>query len=157
MPSAELSALYDEYGAKLDKNDKDGADEVLAKIKLKTSEVVKQMFRAPLRKREGSDMMGNESVGKKLMAALGIKPAQIKTSDVRNKIWELKCKAKEYENQAEAEESLALDYRTTTFSPDTLPADRKLFMRQSDQCAQRIFSCFIIQTDNLHLYSPHPA
>ncbi len=135
--TAELSALYDEYCTKLAKNDQDDANEVLAKIKLKTSEVVKQMFRAPLRKREGSDMMGNESVGKKLMAALGIKPAQIKTSDVRNKIWELKCKAKEYENQAEAEESLALDYRTTTFSPDTLPADRKLFMRQSDQCAQR--------------------
>ena len=135
--TAELGALYEEYCAKLDKNDQDGADEVLAKIKLKTSEVDKQMVRAPLRKRECSDKMGNVSIGKKLMVALGIKPARIKTSDVRNKIWELKCKAKEYENQAEVEESLALENRTMMFSPDTLPADRKLFMRESGQCAQR--------------------
>lgn len=81
--------------------------------------------------------MEKESLVDKLAVSLGIKPAQLKTSDVHAKIPELRRKAEDYEKQAVAAESSALENRAKAFSPDTPAADRARLMRQSTQDAQR--------------------
>lgn len=81
--------------------------------------------------------MNEETLVDRIAVSLGLKAAQLKTSDVHAKIPALRRKAADYEAKAVAAEESALKNRAKAFSPDTPAIERAKLMRQSTEDAKR--------------------
>lgn len=69
--------------------------------------------------------MSDEGMLERVAVSLGIKPAQLKTSDVHARIPGIRRKFEEYEKSAIAAEAEALKKKEQAFSPETPATERK--------------------------------
>ena len=81
--------------------------------------------------------MKEETLVDKIAVSLGLKPAQLTTANIHEKMPALKRMAETYEKEAIALEASSLENRAKAFSPDTPAADRAHLMRQSSMDAQK--------------------